>query len=96
MPRAMLPLVVPVYAVVCLPPLGLFASLHLPYFFRETAFGLIILDVIQAHTLDSQRGFHVLARMVDWRLSPCSALAPVLLALRGTPQTNSDDAAVRA
>jgi peptidoglycan/LPS O-acetylase OafA/YrhL len=67
------------YLVVSLPPLGLFAGLPLPDFFRQTTFGPILLGVLLAHVLDSPEGYRQIARVLGGRGAGLWALALVLV-----------------
>ena len=63
------------YIIVILPPFGVFPSLGLPSFFRETTFGPILLGVMLAHVLDHSRSFAWVFRTLSWRLAPVLSLA---------------------
>jgi peptidoglycan/LPS O-acetylase OafA/YrhL len=69
------------YVIVSLPPFGVFPSLDLPTFFRQTTFGPILLGVMLAHLLNDRRGFALAWRLVGNRWSPIVALGVALLAL---------------
>lgn len=85
--RALLPLLLAAYVLVSLPPFGIFASIALPGFFRETTYGPILLGVILARLLDNERGFSWLDRAVGWRGAPLLALA-ILFALLNYPNAD--------
>ena len=79
--RHVLPQLLPAaYMLVILPPFGIFPTLGLPNFFRETTFGPILLGVMLAHMLDHPRIFAWVFRALSWRLAPVLALALSLLA----------------
>lgn len=75
------PLVLPaVYVIVMLPTFGLFPSVNMPGFFRETTFGPILLGVMLAHVLDDPRGHRSALRLLGHWSSPILASALVVIA----------------
>jgi peptidoglycan/LPS O-acetylase OafA/YrhL len=79
--RRVLPYLLPIaYLLVSLPTFGLFDSVSLPTFFRETTFGPILLGVMLAHALNTPRGFEWVWRLVGWWPSPLIALGLALVA----------------
>jgi peptidoglycan/LPS O-acetylase OafA/YrhL len=69
------------YLLAILPPFGVFPSLQLPDFFRQTTFGPILLGVILAYGLNSGRGWSWVAAVLQSRWSPLFAVALLALSL---------------
>jgi peptidoglycan/LPS O-acetylase OafA/YrhL len=82
MPRAFPRIVLPcLYGLAVLPPFGVFATWQLPEFFRQTTFGPILLGVVLAYVLDSERGWSLVAKVLGNRFSPVVAFALLALAI---------------
>jgi peptidoglycan/LPS O-acetylase OafA/YrhL len=77
-PLVLLPLA---YVIASLPPFGVFSTVQMPGFFRQTTFGPILLGVILAHVLNHPRGWAAAAAALRSPLSPLIAIALVVLAL---------------
>jgi peptidoglycan/LPS O-acetylase OafA/YrhL len=69
------------YLLACLPPFGWLPTVHMPAFFRETTFCPILLGVMLAYVLDSERGWAFVNRWIGPRSSPLWALSLVVLAV---------------
>lgn len=79
--RALLPTLILIYMIVCLPPFGHFQSIPLPSFFRETTYGPILLGVILANLLNQQNSHSWLRKAFGWKGASVAALAILLLIL---------------
>jgi peptidoglycan/LPS O-acetylase OafA/YrhL len=69
------------YVLVCLPPFGIFPTLHFPAFFMETTFGPILLGTMLAYVLDQPRGFSCASRLVGWRGMSVITLGLIIVVL---------------
>jgi peptidoglycan/LPS O-acetylase OafA/YrhL len=82
LPRFLPLVLVPIaYVIVTLPPFGIFPTLRMPDFFRQTTFGPILLGVMLAYVLDHPRGWAAVASVLRSRLSPLYGLALVALTI---------------
>jgi peptidoglycan/LPS O-acetylase OafA/YrhL len=75
--RALPALLLFAYVLVCLPPLGFFAALNLPVFFKATTFGPILLGAMLACVLNEPRGFWWASGLIGWRFAPLIAIGLV-------------------
>jgi peptidoglycan/LPS O-acetylase OafA/YrhL len=85
--RALLPLLTVTYILVSIPPFRYFSSITLPPIFMETTYGPILLGVILARVLDSERCFSWFYRVAGRSGFQLLALA-VLLALLDHPNAD--------
>jgi peptidoglycan/LPS O-acetylase OafA/YrhL len=84
--RRAFPILLPItYVVVCLPPFGIFPSLHFPSFFMETTFGPILLGTMLAYVLDHPRGFSYASRLVGWRITSVITMVALIGILSYSP-----------